>query len=53
MPPTINAIAPSRASVMGSPSASAAIAVPTTGVASRPSDVTDAGRLRFTMAIAQ
>jgi hypothetical protein len=31
----------------------AALAVPTTGVASRPSDVVIAGRLRLTMAIAQ
>jgi hypothetical protein len=53
MPPTINAMAPSKARVMGSPRVSAAIKVPTTGVASSPSDVTDAGRLRLTVAIAQ
>jgi hypothetical protein len=53
MPPTINAIAPSKVRVTGSPRVSAAIRVPTTGVARRPSDVSEAGRLRFTVAMAQ
>jgi hypothetical protein len=53
MPLTIRAIAQSSVAPIGSPRTIAALSVPTTGVASNPSDVVAAGRLLLTMAMAQ
>jgi hypothetical protein len=52
MPLTIRAMAQSNVGPIGSPRI-AALSVPTTGVASSPSEVVAAGRLLLTMAMAQ
>ena len=52
-PPRIRTIAATSASVSGSPSHSVATIVLSTGVASRPSEVVTAGRLRLARAVAQ
>ena len=53
MPPTISAAATSSDASRRSPRRSAPPAMPTIGVAVMPSDVVSAGRLRFTIDIAQ
>jgi hypothetical protein len=53
MPLTIRAMAHSNVGPIGSPRTMAALSVPTTGVASSPSEVVAAGRLLLTMAMAQ
>jgi hypothetical protein len=53
MPLTIRAMAHSNVGPIGSPRTMAAQSVPTTGVASSPSEVVAAGRLLLTMAMAQ
>jgi hypothetical protein len=53
IPPTIRAAAKASERSTGSPSRSAAVTIPTIGVAVVPSDVVKAGRLLLTIDIAQ
>ena len=53
MPPMINVIARNSDGSSGSFSITVALMIPSSGVARRHSDVVTAGRLRFTIVIAQ
>ena len=53
MPPMISVIATNSDGSIGSFSIKVALMIPSSGVASRHSDVVTAGRLRFTIVIAQ